>query len=160
MIPGNRQKASLSSFLWFLSFYRGPLLGSLGLDHEQSTGRRCLFFQMHGTFPKPMVVSSLLTAAARLSSCPPTWVGTTTGGHFLPRSTACGFFYDRRLDEILETQVGDLGDLNESDCLLLCWGVLQPVFAARQDGLLGVLPDANHQWEAKFVTVGFVQAAK
>src|SRR5260370_39281402 len=59
MQPGNQQKASLFSFLWFLSFCRIPRLGSLVLDHEQLSGRRCLFFQIRGTFPKPMVVPSL-----------------------------------------------------------------------------------------------------
>src|SRR5437660_7796642 len=74
--------------------------------------------------------------------------------------SAPGCFHSGCLDEVLEAQVGYLGNLNESDGLLLCWGVLQSVFAARQDGLLGVLSDADHQWEAKFVTVGFVQTAK
>src|SRR5262249_1476185 len=59
-----------------------------------------------------------------------------------------------------QAQVGYLGDLNKSSGLLTYRGILQAFFAARQDSLFGILPDADYQWKAKFVTVGVVQLAK
>ena len=104
-------KASLFSFLWFLSFCRKPRLGSVVLDYEQLSGRRCLFFQMRGTFPKPMVVSSLLAWCCQAA---PTHVGgrgdkrlrRTAVASFLVRQPASArsapyCFHGGGLDEVL-----------------------------------------------------------
>ena len=63
-----------------------------------------------------------------------------------------GFLY-----QVLQPEAGDSGDLVQCGLDLLLADVGQPLLGAGENRLLGVVPHADHVWEAELLPVGRVQ---
>src|SRR5271165_3403073 len=68
--------------------------------------------------------------------------------------------HDRCLNDILEAEVCDLDDLQESCRFFLSRRVFEAFFTASQDCLLGIFPDTDHQRKSEFIPISLVQAVE
>src|SRR3989442_4775302 len=148
MKPGNQQKASLSSFLWFLSFCRTPRPRLLGVGSRAVVGKALPLFpdaryisKANGSVQpahRPLLSWCCQTAPTHVGGRGDKRLRRTAVVSFLVRQPASArsapyCFHGGGLHEVLLAAGSHLCELHEDECPLPCLGGLPSGLSAPPD---------------------------